>query len=34
MKKQKRWANTAACWIFVSGEKLIDAANCQERNNV
>ena len=26
-----RWANTAAVWIFVSGEKRIDVANIREQ---
>ena len=26
MEKQKQWANAAACWICISGEKSIDAA--------
>ena len=30
MEKQKQWANTAAWWIFVNGEKSIDTAYCQE----
>jgi len=25
MEEQKRWVNTAAWWIFVNGEKSIDA---------
>ena len=25
---------TAASWIFVSGEKLIDANNCQQSSNI
>ena len=25
IEKQKQWANTAAWWIFMSGEKPIDA---------
>ena len=29
MEKQKKWANTAACWIFKSGETSMDVANCQ-----
>ena len=33
MEKQKWWANTAAWWIFVSGEKLIDA-DFQETSDI
>ena len=33
MENQTLWANTATWWIFVSGEKSIDAASCQESGN-
>ena len=34
MEKQTQSANTVDWWIFVSGEKPIDAANCQESSNI
>ena len=34
MEKQKRWANTAAWWIFVNGERPIGAANRHESSNI
>ena len=30
MEKQKRWA----WWIFMRGERSMDAANCQEGSNI
>ena len=32
--RKKRWANTTAWWIFASGEKSIDAANCHDSSNI
>ena len=32
MEKQEQWANTAAWGIFVTGERSMDAANCQQHS--
>ena len=34
MEIQKRWADTAAWWSYVSGEKSMDATNCRESSTV
>ena len=34
MEKQKRWANTVAWCVCMSGDKSIDTADCQESSNI
>ena len=34
MENQKWWTSTVASWMFFSGHKSIDVANCQQSSNI